>query len=133
MNPYNHSIELAAGVRPAGMLRHSRAHRAKLRSIEAEKVTVVCARYEPRAMDFDRDAREIVYDLTQWAKRKGGTLIRAISEHAGPSCASPFVGVRCMQVFTVRGPIALPTDIKGWKLTKATAKEETWAKTRPVQ
>ena len=128
MNPYNHSIELAAGVRPAGMLRHSRAHRAKLRAIEAEKVTVVCARYASGPYDFEaRSIRDITYDLAKWAKAKRGEFIRAQSE------ATAFGGIQSVQVFTVRGPIALPADIKGWKLTKATAKEETWAKTRPLQ
>ena len=127
-NPYTHGVAIATGVgpRPPGLLRHSSAHRARRRAIEAAKVTVIRADRGVSETDC-RPHGEVVYELASWARRRGGRLMRADSCKVGPSMDYPFGGWLFVQVIEVHGPVTLPTTVNGWKLTKATAKDIAWA------
>lgn len=114
-------------ARSPGLLRHSSAHRARRRAIEAAKVTIIRADMEIGETD-SLSHSEVVRGLAEWAKRRGGRLMKTESCKVCPSMVHPFGGWLFVQVAEVRGPVTLPTTVSGWKLTKATAKDIAWAK-----
>lgn len=130
-NLLTHGVAIATGVgpRPPGLLRHSSAHRARRRAIEAAKVTIIRADLEIDEMD-SRSHSDVVRGLAEWAKRRGGRLMKTESCKVCPSMVHPFGGWLFVQVAEVHGPVTLPTTVNGWKLAKATAKDIAWA-TRP--
>lgn len=113
-------------ARVPGLLRHSAAHRARRRAIEAAKVTVIRADLEINETDY-RPHGEVEYELASWIRSRGGRLLKTDGCKVGPSMANPFGGWRFAQVIEVRGPVVLPAMVGGWKLAKAAARDIAWA------
>lgn len=106
-------------------LRHSRAHRAKIKAAAANRETVVFAEFNASAMDEEGSPRDAALQIHRWAEAGSRSARTIYSE----SSVDPWsMSVRFVTVIAMKGLVTLPVVAGQWKISKATPEQEAWAR-----
>lgn len=111
-------------------LRHSRAHRAKIKAAAANRETVVFGEFNASERDEEGSPRDAALQMHRWAN-SGSRRSSMIYSEASMDARS--VSVRVVTVVEVKGSVTLPTVVGRWKISKATPEQEAWARKKALQ